>query len=1023
MEVTNLLNRPFKPLFVISSDSNAFFFDWLIGKGDDKRYIIDTQPVTTSNNDGVSMSDKKTSMDRGSGNVSGSLMYSIISNRTPKTAVYSIRLLIIICVVIFLGESELMFFLHPLFPSMDPLVEGILDAVVLITLVTPILYVLYHKPLIKNVNAYNKTSRILNMLRDCNQSLVRVNNEQEMLNELCRIIVSYGGYRLAWIGLKEQDQAKSVRPVAYHGQEGGYLESIDITWADMEKGHGPTGKAIRTGKPSFAMDIMTDPDFAPWREEALKRGYFSSGAFPLVCKGNVIGALNVFSEDRYPFDESEIQLLTELAGDVAFGIESLRVQKELERSEAKYTDLYENAPDMFALLEFGTGIVLLCNEKLVTASGYARDEIIGHSIFELYCPDCHEKIRNEVLPDFRKTGIISDAELLLQRKDGSLIDVSLNATAVRDENGDIIFSISILRDITERKRAEQQLRKSETMLRISQEIAHIGSWELDLSNQNVHWSDETYKILGLDKERFEPTFEKFMSIVHPDDREKISCIAIESLQKDRIYTMELRVTRPDGVDRVIENRFYAEFDKSDRPVRLVGTNLDITERKLAREMILLNSKRFETLLDISQMSDATLKNIADFTLEKGIELTKSEIGFLGLIDEGESVLTTISYSPMVMKKCEVEVATLDFAVSGSGLWAESIRERKPVIINDYSKSHPNKKGVPEGHIKLVRILAVPIFEGENVVALGIVGNKRINYNQTDVLQLKSLLSGMWQIMQKKKYQQSLRESNEKLIKTINKLKNMQAMVIRSEKLASLGSISAGVAHEIKNPLNIISANVQLIMTDDNLSTQARKSCNAILKQVHRTAKITDNLRDFARERKPEMIRLEIHELINKTIALVEYEMNVGNIVTDRKFRPDPIYIKADPDQLAQVFLNLINNACDSITESRDSGANDASEENSSDGRLTIGTVVEDDNVRIYFKDTGTGMTEDIIKKIFDPFYTTKAEGKGTGLGLSISYGIIENHGGRISVKSEAGKGAVFTVTLPLYHDDGSVADG
>jgi len=993
----------------------------------DKAYIIDIQSATTGNNDGplmsdgVSMSDKKKpSQDRGG--ASSYPIHSMISKWTSETTGYSIRLLIIIAGMMFLGESEVMYFLHTLFPSLTDWEEGIVDAAILITLVTPVLYVFYHKPLIKTLYAHNKTSRILNMLRDCNQALVRINNEQEMLDELCRIIVGLGGYRLAWIGFKEQDQAKSVQPTAYHGREEGYLESIDITWADMEKGRGPTGTAIRTGKPSFAMDIMTDPDFAPWRAEAIKRGYRSSGAFPLIYRGNVIGALNVYSAEKGAFDESEIHLLSELAGDVAFGIESLRVQKELERSEAKYTDLYENAPDMFASVEYATGIIIQCNEKLVTASGYDRDEIVGHSMFELYCPDCHDKIRNEVLPEFMKTGTVTDAELILQKKDGLLIDVSLNATAVRDENGEILFSRSILRDITDRKRAEQELRESEATLRMSQRIAHVGSWEMDLSNQKIRWSDETYRIFGQDKERFEPTFEKFMSMVHPDDRKKISGFRFGSMEKDRTYRMEMRIIRPDGSERVIENQFYAEFGKSGGPARLVGTNLDITELKLAREMILLNSKRFESLLDISQMSGATLKNIADFTLEKSLELTRSEIGFLGLMDEDESMNKIISYSATVMKKCEVEGATLDFPVSGSGLWSEPIRERKPVIINDYSKDHPNKKGTPEGHVKLVRTLGVPIFEGEKIVALGMVGNKWSDYEQLDVTQLELLLNGMWQIVQKKKYEQSLRESNEELTRTVDKLKNMQTMLIRSEKLASLGSISAGVAHEIKNPLNIISANVQLIMTDDNLSIQTRKSCNAILKQVHRTAKITDNLREFARERKPETVRLEVHELINKTVALVEYEMNVGNIITERKFCPAPIYIKADPDQLAQVFLNLVNNACDSIAEYRDTVANDAPEANSADNRLTIGTEVDNGNVRISFKDTGAGMTEDVIGKIFDPFYTTKAEGKGTGLGLSISYGIIENHGGRISVNSEVGKGSVFTVILPIDNEDGA-ADG
>ncbi len=178
-----------------------------------------------------------------------------------------------------------------------------------------------------------RVNRALRVLSECNQSVIRATEESDLLHEICRIIVEVGGYRLAWVGFTEQDEEKTVRPVAQVGYEEGYLETVNITWADTERGRGPTGKAIRTGAPSVARHILTDPDFEPWRAEALKRGYASSIALPLIGNGQTTGALNVYARESDAFDGEELKLLTELADDLAFGIIALRTRAERKRAE------------------------------------------------------------------------------------------------------------------------------------------------------------------------------------------------------------------------------------------------------------------------------------------------------------------------------------------------------------------------------------------------------------------------------------------------------------------------------------------------------------------------------------------------------------------------------------------------------------------------------------------------------------------------------------------------------------------
>ncbi|NIA24582.1 MAG: GAF domain-containing protein [Gammaproteobacteria bacterium] len=178
-----------------------------------------------------------------------------------------------------------------------------------------------------------RANRALRTLRASNQVLVRATDMQELLDEICRVVVEIGGYRLAWVGFAEHDEARTVRPVAQHGFEEGYLASLDIVWADTKRGRGPTGTAIRTRKPAAAQHILTDHDFEPWRAEAVKRGYASSVAIPLIADKGVFGALNVYAEEPYAFDSDEISILTELTNDLAYGMAAHRTRAALETTE------------------------------------------------------------------------------------------------------------------------------------------------------------------------------------------------------------------------------------------------------------------------------------------------------------------------------------------------------------------------------------------------------------------------------------------------------------------------------------------------------------------------------------------------------------------------------------------------------------------------------------------------------------------------------------------------------------------
>jgi PAS domain S-box-containing protein len=184
-----------------------------------------------------------------------------------------------------------------------------------------------------------RTNRANRALSRCNQAVIRAVNEPTLLQQICQIVVEDAGYRLCWVGQIENDEAKSVRPVAQAGFEEGYLNTLKITWADTERGRGPTGTCVRTGQTTVAKNIATDPNMIPWRAEALKRGYASSIAIPLVVDSAVFGALSIYAEEAEAFGAEEVTLLTELANDLAFGISTLRARIERMRAEEEIRTL------------------------------------------------------------------------------------------------------------------------------------------------------------------------------------------------------------------------------------------------------------------------------------------------------------------------------------------------------------------------------------------------------------------------------------------------------------------------------------------------------------------------------------------------------------------------------------------------------------------------------------------------------------------------------------------------------------
>ncbi|MBN2246756.1 MAG: cache domain-containing protein [Candidatus Aminicenantes bacterium] len=257
----------------------------------------------------------------------------------------------------------------------------------------------------------------------------------------------------------------------------------------------------------------------------------------------------------------------------------------------------------------------------------------------------------------------------------------------------------------------------------------------------------------------------------------------------------------------------------------------------------------------------------------------------------------------------------------------------------------------------------------------------------------------------------LQAANEKLIewgKTLEKkveertreLINMQAHLIQSEKLASLGKLAAGIAHEINNPLGGVLIYSHLILEDTPKNSPHYENLKKIVKETSRCKDIVKGLLEFARPKEPEMSLVDINDLVNKSLYIIEGQALFQNIKIVRQFSHKLPRTVADSSQLQQVFMNIILNAAEAMGET---------------GTLTLKTSLNGKGkyIKVDFTDTGHGILEKDMKQLFEPFFTTKEVGKGTGLGLAISYSIIQKHDGTIDVKSKPGEGSTFSVRLPI----------
>jgi two-component system cell cycle sensor histidine kinase/response regulator CckA len=351
----------------------------------------------------------------------------------------------------------------------------------------------------RSEGSLRRLNRRLQMISHCDQALVRAVEELELLHTICRIAVEIGGYLLAWVGYVEFDAEKSVRPVAVAG-DSTYLEDIVVTWSSSPAGRGPFGTAIRSHAPSVFQNIGENLEFRPWREPALKRGYASVCALPLIANDQVLGAIGIYSGTPDAFDSEEVRLLSELAGDLAFGVSVLRSRHEHQRAEMalaaneeRFKRLLQNSNDIIATLDekFAYSSVSGPVEKLL---GFKPEELVGTACTSSIHPDDLESAQANFFEALKSPGAVRRLEYRVRHRQGNWI--YLEAVGTNRLDDEVVRGIVLnIRDISERKSSEverqhlqnqlQQAMKMEAVGRLAGGIAHDFNNLLTIIQGNV----------------------------------------------------------------------------------------------------------------------------------------------------------------------------------------------------------------------------------------------------------------------------------------------------------------------------------------------------------------------------------------------------------------------------------------------------------------------------------------------------------------------------------------------------------
>ncbi|HWR90716.1 MAG TPA: PAS domain S-box protein [Dissulfurispiraceae bacterium] len=917
-----------------------------------------------------------------------------------------------------------------------------------------------------NGRSIDRLNRLYSVSRKISEAIIRIHDMDELLRRICRVVVEDGGFVMSWIGLVDPDSLV-VRPVAVSGREEGYPD-IEIMSADQTTptGRGPTGLAVREGKCFICGDIENDPVMTPWRKAALARGYRSSAAFPLRTGSRVIGSLNLYSTEKQDFDAEVRDMLQSAADSLSFAIQAMENEKALRDSEEKYRTLVENTTDLIYSID-PDGIITYVSPN-VSSYGYAAEEVTGRNIAQFVHPDDLEHVFND-LSRAQETGELFLTRFRLMNKAGEYVHVEEIGKAMR-RVGRPLQHMGTIRDITERKRAEEAFCESERRFRDMLETLSLVAVVLDVQGNVVFCNDFLLETTGWRREDAigRDWFGRFLP---PDVRDELKSVFLRTVNSGKFPPhYENDIIGSTGKRKLISWNNTVLRDLQGNIVGTASIGEDITERKKAEEALRQSETRFRGLFNnavipmaivdakgrIIAANDAACRFLG-YNEEELIGVHATEITHPDDIESSQWL-----YGQLIQGELDNYTITKRYIhKTGKILWgqlgaslirnADNVPQFTIVVCEDITErvraeqalreseekyrtvvEHANEAIIiaQDGYLRYVNprmeqmsgctaeeLTGVPFADfiyhrDRDMVRDRHMQRLRGELKQDDAYEFRIVRKDgavRWMDIRTALIAWEGRPATLNLLSDITERKSMEEEVLRIQKLESLGILAGGIAHDFNNVLTAILGNINLTKLSGDVGPRAYERLTEAEQAVLRAQGLTRQLLTFSRGGAPvkkttslgAVIRASAEFAVRGSAAKCEFFI-------DHDLRPADV----DEGQISQVIGNIILNAKQAMPGG---GVITVRCENRTIDDTDILPLEKGDYVQIAITDQGTGIPREHLPWVFDPYFTTKQE--GSGLGLSTSHSIIKRHGGHISVDSDLGKGTTFDIYLPASSEE------
>lgn len=663
-----------------------------------------------------------------------------------------------------------------------------------------------------------------------------------------------------------------------------------------------------------------------------------------------------------------------------------KINKELLSSELRYRGIFENS-QVGIYQTTPAGEILQANPALLNMLGY-------NSIKELSNRNIEKddvflnKTRVNFINTIEKYGFVKDFESEWLKSNGETLIIRENAHAVKDAKGKTKYYEGFVVDITERKKTMKALKESEEKYREMAELLPVVIWESDLKGNCTYTNKVGLKVHSYTYDDLIKGI-NVLDLIIPEQKQRAKETLKRRLQGILSTGDEYLAVRKDGT-RFPVKIFTSVVYKEDKPVGFRGVTVDITEAKNAERELKESEEKYRTIIeafpDIIMISDLN-KNIifGNSALEKLTGITskdyKNPNRKARIHPEDMDIVQNALKDLLNGDEAHTDIIENRFIDHWGNIhWFSGIMSKLKIngeiYIQTISRDITDKKIIEQELEKHREHLEFLVKERTEELA---TTNEELSSTNEELLQQR-----------------------EELEAVLMNLQNTQKQLIEAEKMASLGVLASGVAHEINNPLNFIKGGAFGIeqYINDNLKehkTDLEPLIEGINIGIDRAANIVTSLNHYSRKNDAKIIECDIHEIIDNCLVILQnqiknrIDININYTIKKYKFL-------GNEGKLHQAMLNILSNAVQSI---------------SGKGQISIQTKIEKKVFIIFISDSGCGIKEKNLSKIFDPFYTTKEAGDGTGLGLSITYNIIKDHKGSIEVSSEENNGTEFKIVLPL----------